>query len=81
VTWQARRLYFSGDTDDARSIIAAKSLDVAFISPWLYRSVNRQRARIDAKRVVIYHHEAGEQVAGCAAGCTVPRQGDTIAIP
>jgi L-ascorbate metabolism protein UlaG (beta-lactamase superfamily) len=81
VAWHGRRLYFSGDTDDGRSVILAKNLDVAFVSPWLYRTVTSLNRRIDAKRVVIYHHEAGQQIPGCAEGCVVPRQGETIAIP
>ena len=80
VTWHGRRLYFSGDTQDARSLILARNLDVAFVSPWLYSTVMGLHRRIDAKRVVIYHHEAGQQIPGCAEGCLVPRQGDTISI-
>jgi L-ascorbate metabolism protein UlaG (beta-lactamase superfamily) len=80
VTWQGKRLYFSGDTEDARSVILAKNLDAAFVSPWMYRIVMKVGRRIDTKRVVIYHHEAGQQVPGCEAGCVVPKQGDTIAI-
>ena len=81
VTWHGRRLYFSGDTQDARSLILARNLDVAFVSPWLYSTVMGLHRRIDAKRVVIYHHEAGQQIPGCAEGCVVPRQGDVISIP
>jgi L-ascorbate metabolism protein UlaG (beta-lactamase superfamily) len=81
VTWQGKRLYFSGDTEETRSVLSAKNLDVAFVSPWLYGYVLKQSARIDAKRVVIYHHEAGQKVPGCAAGCVVPKQGETIPIP
>jgi L-ascorbate metabolism protein UlaG (beta-lactamase superfamily) len=81
VTWQGKRLYFSGDTDDGRSVILAKNLDAAFVSPWLYGTVAKLSSRLDAKRIVIYHHEAGRQVAGCDAGCVVPKQGDTISIP
>jgi L-ascorbate metabolism protein UlaG (beta-lactamase superfamily) len=80
VTWQGKRLYFSGDTEETRSVLSAKNLDAAFVSPWLYGYVVKQAARIDAKRVVIYHHEAGQQIPGCDAGCVVPKQGDTITI-
>jgi L-ascorbate metabolism protein UlaG (beta-lactamase superfamily) len=80
VTWQGKRLYFSGDTEETRTVVSAKNLDAAFVSPWLYGYVLKQSARIDAKRVVIYHHEAGQQVPGCAAGCVVPKQGETISI-
>jgi L-ascorbate metabolism protein UlaG (beta-lactamase superfamily) len=81
VTWHGRRLYFSGDTESSDSLAAARNLDVAFVSPWLFRSMVKRGIRIDAKRVVIYHHTSGERVAECSAGCVLPRQGDTIQIP
>ena len=80
VTWHGRRMYFSGDTDSAESLLAARGLDVAFVSPWQYRTALGKGGRIDAKHVVIYHHQSGEQVAECAAGCTQPQQGQTIRI-
>jgi L-ascorbate metabolism protein UlaG (beta-lactamase superfamily) len=80
VTWHDRRLYFSGDTEDTNHLVALKGLDVAFVSPWLYRSVLRKSQRIDAKLIVIYHHETGENVRECAADCILPHQGETIQI-
>jgi len=78
VAWHGRRLYFSGDTESVDRLIATTDLDVAFISPWLYRSVIRRDARVQAKRIVIYHHHPGEKVPDCGQGCSVPRQGETL---
>lgn len=80
VTWHGKRLYFSGDTESPDSVLAAKQLDAAFISPWIHRSVLQKGAVIDAKRIVIYHHESGERVDSCVAPCVVPRQGETLTI-
>ena len=80
VTWHGKRLYFSGDTESPDSLLAATGLDAAFVSSWQYQAARRRGGRIDAKRVVIYHHQVGEQVPGCTGTCTVPRQGDTIEI-
>ena len=81
VTWHGRRLYFSGDTESADHLVALKNLDTAFVSPWLYRAVLARGQRIDARQIVIYHHEAGQSVSECRAGCVVPKQGDTLTIP
>lgn len=81
LTWHGRRLYFSGDTDSVDHLAALKNLDVAFISPWLYRSALKRNVRIDARRIVIYHHESGETVPECQTNCVVPRQGDAIQLP
>ena len=78
VTWHGRRLYFTGDTESTDALLAARNLDVAFVSPWLYRAVVRAGQRIDAKQVVIYHQEQGQQVPECGTGCSVPRQGDVL---
>ena len=78
VTWHGRRLYFSGDTESPDSLRAAKDLDVAFLSPWLYRAVIRDGRSVNATRIVIYHHEAGEQVPECRERCTVPKQGARV---
>jgi L-ascorbate metabolism protein UlaG (beta-lactamase superfamily) len=78
VTWHRRRLYFSGDTESPDHLSSVKDLDVAFLSPWLYRSVIRSGRTVNAKRVVIYHHTAGEQVPECGQGCTLPRQGERL---
>ena len=78
VTWHGRRLYFTGDADGPEALFAAKNLDVAFVSPWLYRQTAGRGRMLDAKRIVIYHHTATEQVDGCAGNCVVPRSGQTM---
>jgi L-ascorbate metabolism protein UlaG (beta-lactamase superfamily) len=78
VTWHAKRLYFSGDTDSPTHLIALRDLDVAFVSPWLFRSVRRAGGRVDARQVIIYHHVPGEELPECNLRCRMPRQGDTI---
>jgi L-ascorbate metabolism protein UlaG (beta-lactamase superfamily) len=78
VAWHGKRLYFSGDTASPAHLIALKNLDVAFVSPWLYRAVLKNASRVDAKRVVIYHHEPNEGVPECRSGCYLPRQGESL---
>ncbi len=80
ITWHGKRLYFTGDTESLEALLAAKNLDVAFISPWVYRSAVRRGAVLDAKRIVVYHHSTGEQVPECRDGCEVPKQGETLRI-
>jgi len=78
VTWHGRRLYFTGDTDDAGQLLEMKNLDVAFVSPWLYQRAEKSGRRIDARRIVIYHQTADETVPGCTGDCSVPAQGQTL---
>jgi L-ascorbate metabolism protein UlaG (beta-lactamase superfamily) len=76
VEWAGRRLYFVGDTEDLSALLAQKNLDVAFVTPWLWRMTKSRNATIDARQVVIYHHRDGENVAGCTGTCRIPSQGD-----
>jgi len=78
VTWHGRRMHFTGDTESLDALIAAKQLDVAFVSPWLYRAAVARGRTIDAKRIVIYHHQQGEAVPQCTGRCEVPRPGTTL---
>jgi hypothetical protein len=75
VEWHGRRFYFSGDTEDPSSALAQKSLDMAFVSPWIHKAVLSKGARIDAARIVIYHHTSSERVAACSSPCEAPVQG------
>jgi hypothetical protein len=78
VEWGGRRLYFVGDTEDPEALLAARGLDDAFVTPWLLDTVRRSGRTIDARRIVIYHHTAGQEIADCG-GCVVPRQGERLA--
>lgn len=81
VTWHGRRLFFSGDTESPEALLAARNLDAAFVSPWLFQSARRSGRPIDARRIVIYHQTAAEtSVPGCTGSCSVPRQGDAFTL-
>ena len=77
VEWHGASFYFPGDTEDPKTLLEQRGLDIAFVTPWLWRQVQSSGARIDAKQVVIYHHEAGETIAGCSGTCRVPAQGES----
>lgn len=73
VQWHGRSFFFVGDTEDVRTLEAARAVDVLFITPWLLRQAEQNGVQLTAGRVIVYHHEAGEDVR-CTA-CEVPAQG------
>jgi L-ascorbate metabolism protein UlaG (beta-lactamase superfamily) len=75
--WGGTELYFSGDTEDASSLSAARDLDVAFVSPWLLGTIRDSGRTISARQVVVYHHKADETVAETPARL-VPSQGQVL---
>ena len=82
VTWHGLRVYFTGDTDSAEALLAAKNLDYAFVSPWLLATVGKAKARIDARHVVVYHHLADEKVDPVqnAVIPVIPKPGDVLTL-
>lgn len=79
VTWHGLRLYFTGDTDSTERLLAMKNLDAAFVSPWLLEAVAEQKARIDAKQVIVYHQTATETVPDIQKR-RLPKQGETFTL-
>jgi L-ascorbate metabolism protein UlaG (beta-lactamase superfamily) len=77
VEWSGLRFYFTGDTDDLDELLRQKALEAAFVSPWLLRSAAKAGRRIDARRIVVYHHERDESVPQIQ-GRELPRQGDEL---
>ena len=81
VTWHGRRLYFTGDTDRFDDLVSQRRLDAAFVSPWLLQATVEKGVRIDAKRIVVYHHRAAETVPPLPGALViVPKQGETLAL-
>ena len=79
IEWSGVRIYLPGDTEEATSLIESRGLDVAFVTSWMLRAAERLAATIDARRVILVHHEAGAVVRPYQ-GSIVPRQGDVIAL-
>jgi L-ascorbate metabolism protein UlaG (beta-lactamase superfamily) len=77
VEWGGRRLFFSGDTDQPDTLLAARGLDVAFVSPWLLATVDKRGAGVDARQVVVCHHRAGQTVPS-GQKRVVPRPGQVL---
>jgi hypothetical protein len=80
VSWKGQRLFFSGDTDDPTALLAARDLDAAFVSPWLLARARKSGGRIDARRVVVYHQQDGEDVPD-DFGRVLLKQGETLRLP
>jgi hypothetical protein len=79
VLWGNKRLYFTGDAETSEALLAESDLDVAFVSPWLLRSILAAGDTIDAELVVVYHHTSDEDVPR-GPGIHVPTQSGTFRI-
>jgi L-ascorbate metabolism protein UlaG (beta-lactamase superfamily) len=83
VQWSRRRMFFSGDTEDPKELLAAQNIDIAFVTPWLIDAINATGKKIDARTVIMYHHQKGayegkEVQAPCDCKLIIPQQGEEI---
>jgi len=77
VEWSGLRFYFTGDTEDPAELLRQRRLDAAFVSPWLLAAATKGGRRVDARRIVVYHHAKDEAVPEIQ-GRELPRQGDEL---
>lgn len=55
ITWNGKRIFFSGDTESAETISNVKNIDWAFVPPWLLDDAKEKNLKIDAKNIGVYH--------------------------
>lgn len=79
VTAHGRKLYFTGDTESDEALLKMQGLDVAFVSPWVLFGAAKAGKRVDAKKIVVYHHRA-DQTRPPYPGSIVPKQGETFTL-
>lgn len=79
VEWHGLRLYFTGDTEETGGVTGAGKLDVLFVTPWLLERLLLRNSSMDARKIVIYHHQENEDTPKCAQ-CVTPKQGDRFSI-
>ncbi len=79
VEWHGLRLFFTGDTEDPAALLAAGRLDVAFVSPWLLRTLQQRNVTLDARRIISYHHDDGDSVP-LFQQRVIPRRGEALRI-
>lgn len=77
VTWRGLRLYFVGDTENPSHLLSVTDLDLAFVTSWLGCTAGAFGRRIDADRIVLYHHRPGEGTRGCFEAL-VMQQGESF---
>ncbi len=55
ITWHGKKIYLSGDTEHAETILTMKNLDWAFIPAWLVMRIQASNQKFDTKMIGIYH--------------------------
>jgi len=77
VEWAGRKLFFTGDTEELDIFKNLPELDMLFITPWLHRKAELNKALPPAKKIVIHHQVENEIIPDCT-DCLIPVQGQVI---
>lgn len=55
VTWHNKKIFFSGDTENADTIGKMAGMDWAFVPYWIMIDAKEKNMKIDTKMIAIYH--------------------------
>ena len=55
ITWHNKRIFLSGDTEDASKLAVIKNIDWAFTPYWILLDAKEREIEIDAKMFGLYH--------------------------
>jgi len=83
ITWYGKKIYLSGDTGELEHLKELKDLDWAFMNPWQYMDALREKIKVDAKKIGIYHLYPDQKVDGEIPDylLILKNQGEIIRIP
>lgn len=82
ITWHGKRIFLSGDTENADIIMNIENMDWAFIPAWLVYDIKEREKPLDTDKIGIYHIGPRDQIN--ITGDKVQmltKQGEVITIP
>ncbi len=83
LTWHGKKMFFSGDTEDIKTIKTLKNIDWVFIPYWLFLDAKEKNVKIDAVKFSIYHLYQDQKVINSNPEKVIPlnKKGEIITIP
>lgn len=83
ITWHGKVIYISGDTGDLDDLRNIKNIDIAFLNPWLFMKAQREKVKIDTKKVGLYHLYPHQKIDGEIPPqlLILKNQGEVISMP
>jgi len=83
ITWHGKKIFLSGDTETADTILEQTNMDWAFVPKWVVLDAMDREAKIDAKKIGIYHLYPTEIIKNSSPDKfkVLDTQGEIISIP
>jgi L-ascorbate metabolism protein UlaG (beta-lactamase superfamily) len=76
IEWHGKRIFISGDTHLADTLVSIKNLDMVFAAPWVLTNAWERKLKIDAKQIILYHHRSVESINNKSDKIIVPEQNE-----
>jgi len=76
IEWHDKRIFISGDTHLADTLVSIKNLDMVFAAPWVLSDAWERKLKIDAKQIILYHHRSVKSINNKSDKIVVPEQNE-----
>ncbi len=82
ITWHGKKIYFSGDTENADTIGKVQGMDWAFVPAWIFSDATEKNMKIDTEMFALYHIGPRDQITTDSPKILLlDKQGEVITIP
>ncbi len=62
IQWDGKRIFISGDAENADTLVKMKDLDLVFAPYWVLLDANNRNLKIDSKKIIVYHLRNGDKI-------------------
>ena len=81
ISWDGRRLYFTGDTEDPSHLLSMAELDVAFVTSWLLCAIAERGASVPSRQVILHHQFPRRETRACLEPRVIEQGGTFVLLP
>ena len=83
IVWHNKRIFISGDTENADTVAKINNIDWLFAPSWLITDAKEKNLTIDAEKIGVYHLYPNEKVTNSKPEkyLILDKQGEEITIP
>ncbi len=82
INWHNKRIYISGDTENADILAKVKNIDWLFAPAWILDDADEKNIKIDAQKIAIYHIGKMDKIANTDSKFKLlDKSGEIIMLP